>query len=504
MPDSRKSASIGRAATAAGSAFFAPEMIWCYTESMSVTFRSLGAAGEVTGSKHLLEVDGTRILIDCGAFQGRRAVTDAKNRALLGDVPPESIEAVVLTHAHFDHCGLLPLLVAKGFQGSIYSTSASRDLANIVMMDSAHIQSRDAEYLSRQALKRGETFDWKPLYDDLDVVRTMERFVTVNYHRPIRIADGVVIEFFDAGHILGSSLVRMSITGKKGRTFAIGFTGDLGRKGKPIIRDPEALKDIDYLVLESTYGNKLHENTDDAMDKLAEVVGKTYDQGGKVIIPAFAVERTQELVFNFHLLLDAGRIPDVPIWVDSPMAIDATAIFRLHPECYDKETSDAFTVHSRNPFGFSALRFSRSVEDSKALNVSKESMIIISADGMCEAGRIQHHLIHNLGSPANTLLIVGYMAEGTLGRRLRDGADTVKIHGDYFKVRCRVETIDAFSAHADWKETLDWLNLSGTGRLKKVFLVHGEKEALASLAEKVRQAVAGTVEIAALGQSWEL
>lgn len=471
---------------------------------MSISIRSLGAAGEVTGSKHLVEMDGKRILVDCGAFQGRRSESDAKNRALLGDLPASSIDAVVLTHAHFDHCGMLPLLVKRGFSGNIFSTSATRDLAGLVMMDSARIQARDADYLFRQAQKKNETFTWKPLYDDLDVVKTMEQFVTINYHRSISVADGVSVEFFDAGHILGSALVRMKLRAADGEELVLGFSGDLGRKNKPIIRDPEFLENLDYLVLESTYGNKLHENTADAMDRLAHIVSRTAEAGGKIIIPAFAVERTQELVFNLHLLLDKGRIPDLPIWVDSPMAIDATEIFRLHPECYDKETHDAFTVHSENPFGFAALHFSRSVEESKALNVAKGSMIIISADGMCEVGRIQHHLIHNVGGSANTILIVGYMAEGTLGRKLRDGAKEVRIHGDFYRVNADVQEIDAFSAHADWKETLEWLKGTNIGRIRKVFLVHGEAKALSSMKEKVMGAGVASVEIVRAGEIYSL
>jgi metallo-beta-lactamase family protein len=471
---------------------------------MSVTLRSLGAAGEVTGSKHLLDVDGTKILIDCGAFQGKRAESDAKNRALLGDLSPDLIDAVVLTHAHFDHCGLLPLLVKKGFTGNIYSTSATRDLASLVMMDSAHIQARDADYLSRQAAKKDEKFDFKPLYDDLDVVKTTGMFVTTEYHHPLFIAEGVAIEFFDAGHILGSALVKIRIRRPGGQELVIGFSGDLGRAGKPIIRDPEPLPGLDYLVLESTYGDKIHEERSEAIERLADIVSRTAARGGKVIIPAFAVERTQELVFDLHLLLDRGKIPDLPIWIDSPMAVDATAIFSLHPECYDVETRDAFIAHSKNPFGFSALHFSRSVEDSKALNGAKESMIIISADGMCEVGRIQHHLMHNLGNPANSLLLVGFMADGTLGRRLQDGAKEVRIHGDFFKVNCEVESIGAFSAHADWKETIGWLEGSEPARLKRVFLVHGETKALNSLKGKVLEAGIPEATIVARGETYDL
>ncbi len=471
---------------------------------MNIHIRSLGAAGEVTGSKHLVEFEGKRILVDCGAFQGRRTESDAKNRALLGDVEPSSVDVVVLTHAHYDHCGLLPYLVKKGFTGNIFATSATRDLANLIMMDSSHIQARDADYLSRQALKKHEKFDWKPLYNDLDVVKTMEQFITINYHRPITIIDGVSIEFFDAGHILGSALVKMTLKSEKGEQRVLGFSGDLGRKNKPIIRNPEHLHGLDYLVLESTYGNKLHENTSDAVERLAQVVRSTADAGGKVIIPAFAVERTQELVFTLHLLLDQGRIPDLPIWVDSPMAVDATGIFRVHPECYDKETHDAFTTHSKNPFGFASLHFSRSVEDSKALNVAKEPMIVISADGMCEVGRIQHHLIHNISNAQNTILIVGYMAEGTLGRRIMDGAKEVRIHGDFYKVAANVKTIDAFSAHADWQETLAWLSETETQNLKSTLLVHGESKALESMKNKLLEAGLSAVEIAKLGQRYAL
>ncbi len=471
---------------------------------MDISIRALGAAGEVTGSKHLVEFEGKRILVDCGAFQGRRAESDAKNRALLGDVEPSSVDAVVLSHAHYDHCGLLPYLVKKGFTGSIFSTSATRDLANLIMLDSAHIQARDADYLSRQAAKKNEKFDWKPLYNDLDVVKTMEQFVTINYRRPINALEGVLIEFLDAGHILGSALIKMTLRSKNGEQRVLGFSGDLGRKNKPIIRDPEHLHGLDYLVLESTYGNKLHENTSDAVKRLALAVRSTADAGGKVIIPAFAVERTQELIFNLHLLLDQGRIPDIPIWVDSPMAVDATGIFRIHPECYDKETHDAFTTHSNNPFGFASLHFSRSVEDSKALNVAKESMIIISADGMCEVGRIQHHLIHNISKPQNTILIVGYMAEGTLGRRIVDGAKEVRIHGDFYKVAADVKSIDAFSAHADWQETLDWLSETETEKLKSTILVHGESKALQAMKLRLLEAGLPSVEIARANQRYRL
>lgn len=469
---------------------------------MAITLHPEGAVAEVTGSKHVVGIDGRRILVDCGAFQGRRKETDAKNRALVRD--PASIEAAVLTHAHYDHCGLLPLLAKRGFSGDIVATAATRDLAQLVMADSARIQARDADYLSRQAAKRGEKFDWVPLYDEEDVTKAAGLFVTLGYHRKRRIAEGVEIEFLDAGHILGSALVRMTVEDRGGHRTAIGFSGDLGRKNKPIIRDPEALGGIDYLVLESTYGDRRHEPSEDTLDRLAEIVNQTVKRSGKVVIPAFAVERTQELIFHLHLLQDAGKIPSIPIWVDSPMAVDATSIFKVHPECYDRETYELFGKHAENPFGFSSLHFSRTVEESKRLNDADGPMIIISADGMCEAGRIQHHLIHTIGDARNAILIVGYMAEGTLGRRIRDGARHVQIHGDFYPVRARVLELASFSAHADWAETVEWLGMSGVSGLREIFLVHGEPAAQDAMRRHLLEAGVRKVTIAARGAIYDL
>ena len=469
---------------------------------MSIRLHSEGGAGEVTGSKHVLTVDGARCLIDCGAFQGRRDESERKNRALVPD--PESIASVVLTHAHFDHCGMLPLLAKRGYKGNFYATPATRDLAGVVMMDSAAIQARDAEYLGKQAAKRGEKFDWKPIYDEEDVVKAMGQFVTVSYNRPLPIGDGMRIELFDAGHILGSAICRMSARDRSGREVTIGFTGDLGRKGKPIIRDPDLIPGVDYLVLEATYGDRLHESSEDAMERLASVVRETVARGGKIVIPAFAIERTQELVFYFHMLLDQKRIPEVPIYVDSPMAINATSIFMIHPECYDEETHKAFSKHHENPFGFNSLHFSSSVADSKRINDLKEPAIIISADGMCEAGRIQHHLMHTISDPRNTILIVGYMASHTLGRRIREGEKEVRIQGDIFKVRARVEEINAFSAHADYRETWEWLAALDRSKLKKVFLVHGESSGLDHLEKFLREKGISEVQIVKYGEVYEL
>jgi len=463
---------------------------------MSINFYSLGAAEEVTGSKHVIEIDGKSYLIDCGAFQGSRAESDRKNRDF--GISADKIEAAILTHGHYDHCGLFPLLVKKGFKGNIFVTPASRDLASLIMMDSASIQARDAEYLRKQAVKKGEKFNWTPLYEEKDAIQATGQMLSVSYHRPIFIDNNIKLEFFDAGHILGSSMASLTIN-KDGKEINILATGDLGRKEKPIIRDPDIPPAPDYIILESTYGDRLHGKTVDAMDKLAELTNRVAKNRGRIIIPSFAIERTQELVYYFHILTDEGIIPEIPIYVDSPMATNATTIFQIHPECYDEETKAAFIKHHKNPFGFNSLHFTTSVLESKALNEHKGPLIIISADGMCEAGRIQHHLIHNIGDPNSTVLIVGYMAENTLGRRILEKADEVKIHGMLLKRRAAVEKINAFSAHADYSEAIDWLKQLDTSRLKKIFMVHGEPKGQAVFKQHLANAGFPNVEIVKYG-----
>jgi metallo-beta-lactamase family protein len=435
---------------------------------------SLGAAEEVTGSRHVLEVDGRSFLIDCGAFQGKRAEADRKNRNL--GISADRIEAVILTHGHFDHCGLLPLLTRNGYRGNIFATPASRDIASLVMMDTAKIQARDSEYLRKQAKKKGEEFNWTPLFTEQDAIEATSQIVGVSYNRPVSVGDGVKLEFFDAGHILGSAMAFLTVK-SEGKEVRIVYTGDLGRPGKPIIRDPSPVAPCDYLVLESTYGNRRHDSADDALKRLAEVARRAVKTRGRILIPSFAIERTQELVYYFHLLVDEGEIPPIPIYVDSPMATNATTIFQVHPECYDESVHEAFTRHHKNPFGFNDLHFTTSVDESKALNNHPGPLIIISADGMCEAGRIQHHLMNSIGSPNTTILIVGYMAEDTLGRRIRNKEDEVKIQGQWFKRRAEVEELNAFSAHADYEEASAWLKRLDTSALKKIFLVHGEPKA---------------------------
>ncbi|MBO5137936.1 MAG: MBL fold metallo-hydrolase [Spirochaetaceae bacterium] len=504
---------------------------------MGITLYSLGAAQEVTGSKHIFEIDGRAFMVDCGAFQGRRKEADQKNRNF--EVPVDKIESVILTHAHYDHCGLLPLLPKNGYKGNIYATPASRDLANLIMMDSANIQARDAEYLRKQAAKKGEKFTWKPLFTEADVVDAANQIVTLSYNRKMYIAPDVQLEFFDAGHILGSALACVTITGQKGQALQkngaktaklwnkigsrkssdlknfvesqaddeirILYTGDLGRCQKPIIRDPaHGVPAPDYIVIESTYGDRKHEDSHVAMDELVNIVKKAVRQKGKIIIPSFAIERTQELVYYFHLLVDQKKIPEIPIYVDSPMATNATGIFQIHPECYDKETHDAFLKHHKNPFGFNSLSFVQSVAESKELNKKPGPMVIISADGMCEAGRVLHHLANNISNPNNQVLLVGFMAENTLGRRLKNGEKEVRIMGDWFNVRADIRQINAFSAHADYQECLEWLDAIDTSRLKRIFMVHGEPDAQAAFKTFLEQNGYPNVTVVKYGETYDL
>lgn len=472
---------------------------------MGIKFYSRGAAEEVTGSRHYLDYSGKKIQIDCGAYQGRRQESEERNRAIVKDIDVESIEAVILTHAHFDHSGMLPVLIKNGYAGNIYATPATRDLAALIMMDSANIQAKDLEYLRKKAMKKGTTFKGDVIYDENDVVQTGNQFLTVGYKRPILLTPDIKLSFYDAGHILGSSIAVFDIKDESGKNITFAATGDLGRKNKPIIRDPEKIPDPDYLVVESTYGNRLHESEADAEKKLGEIVRETAKRGGRVIIPAFAIERTQEIVYHLHLLTDKKEIPDnIPIFVDSPMATNATAIFRIHPECYDAKTNEAFIKHHKNPFGFNSLRYTTSVEDSKRINDIKGPVIIISADGMCEAGRIRHHLIQAVEKPENTILIVGYMAQHTLGRRIQDKSKVIKIFGDSYNLNAQVESINAFSAHADYNDIKEYIGQLNLEKLKRVFLVHGESDSQENLKKELKSIGVKDVKIVKYNEEYEI
>ena len=448
---------------------------------MQLTF--LGATRTVTGSMHLVEANGARLLLDCGLFQGRRKETYERNLSF--PFEPATIDAVILSHAHIDHSGNIPNLVKQGFQGPIWCTSATRDLCAAMLRDSGAIHEQDVAYVNKHRQRQGLP-PVEPLYTRQDAEASLPHFVTIGYGRPFAVAPGVRLTFLDAGHILGSAITVLDIE-EKGQARRLVFSGDLGRPGLPILRDPEKVRQADVLIMESTYGNRTHESREEAERTLRRVINDTYRRRGKVVIPAFAVGRTQELVYALHRLADAHKIPDLPVFVDSPLAVNVTEIFRLHPECYDEEMREFLNSdHQRDPFGFRRLRYIRNVEDSKALNFRQDSAVIISASGMCEAGRILHHLKNTIGDPANTVLFVGFQAEHTLGRRILDGQERVRIFGEEHLVRADVESIEGYSAHADQGELLGWVQGFDRQRLRQVFLVHGEEEAALVLAEGVR------------------
>ena len=448
---------------------------------MKITF--CGAARSVTGSMHLLTVNGHTLLLECGLFQGKRQESFERNRSFPFD--PKAVDALILSHAHIDHSGNIPSLVKEGFAGSIYCTFATRDLCSAMLRDAGHIQESDVGYVNKRRAKKGEP-PVEPLYTQHDAILSLQNFLSVGYHRPFVVAPGVECTFYDAGHILGSAIIVLDIS-ENGRKFRLTFTGDLGRRHLPILRDPEVFPGTNVLIAESTYGMRTHESPHDAQRDLRRVVGTTYRRGGKVIIPAFAVGRTQELVYDLHRLILAHQIPEMPIFVDSPLAVNVTEIFRLHPECYDEEITDFMLHHQADPFGFSRLRYVREVEESKALNFMREPAIIISASGMSEAGRILHHLKNNVEDPKNTVLIVGYQAEHTLGRRIVERQPEIRIFGDAYRLRADVEVIDGYSAHADRSEILDYVERIKGETLREAFVVHGEEEAAASVAEGFRQ-----------------
>jgi metallo-beta-lactamase family protein len=458
-----------------------------------------GAAQTVTGSMHLLQVNDQRILLDCGLYQGKRSLSYERNLHFPFD--PASIDVVILSHAHIDHSGNLPNLVKQGFRGSIWSTPATRDLCVAMLQDSGYIQEQDAAYVNRKRVRDGLP-PVEPLYTKRDALEAIKQFISINYHRPFYPAAGVTATFLDAGHILGSAIVVLDIVeGEQQRRLV--FSGDLGRHEMAILRDPELVSDADFLIMESTYGNRRHETRDEARQVLRQVIVEAHKRRGKVIIPAFAVGRTQELVYALNQLSEAQKIPSLDIYVDSPLAVDVTEIFRAHPECYDEETL-ALLQEARNPFGFKRLTYVREVEDSKRLNFLRDSAVIISASGMCESGRVLHHLKNNLEDGDNTILFSGFQAENTLGRRILDGNRRVRIFGEEYDVRARVARVEGYSAHADSEELRIWASHLDRERLQGIFLVHGEKEATLGLSGLLHKEGFRMVEIPERGQSFEL
>ena len=454
-----------------------------------------GAARTVTGSMHLLEIDGQRILLDCGLFQGSRQLTYERNLTFPFD--PKSIDAVILSHAHIDHSGNLPNLVKQGFTGSVWSTPATRDLCVAMLQDSGHIQEQDASYVNKKRTRQGLP-PIEPLYTQLDAVQAVRKFVSIDYGRDFAVAPGVNVSFHDAGHILGSAIVVLSIAeGTQQRRLV--FSGDVGRHGMAILRDPEVVSEADFLIMESTYGNRRHESREQAQQVLRRVINETHRHHGKVIIPAFAVGRTQELVYALQQLTISQKIPDLSMYVDSPLAVNITEVFRSHPECYDAEMMELIE-HRNDPFGFRKMNYVRDVEDSKALNFLRDSAVIISASGMCESGRILHHLKNTIEEPDNTILFSGFQAENTLGRRILDGNRRVRIFGEEYDVRAKIEKIEGYSAHADCDELVAWAGHFDPKRLQHIFLVHGELDSAEALSNLLYRQGFAKVDIPERGQ----
>jgi metallo-beta-lactamase family protein len=461
---------------------------------------------------HQLTVDGKCYLLDCGQYQGRRNEAEERNRNF--PFPCREILAVMLSHAHIDHSGNLPLLVKNGFHGPIYSSAGTADLCRPMLADSASIQERDAEFLNKRYLRRksltvaGGHVDFahgdhmvEPLYTVENAEATYPLFHPVALHTPTQVAPGIQYQSFEAGHMLGSTCMLLDLE-SEGRKARLGFTGDLGRAGLPIIRDPEPLPAADYLIMESTYGDRVHDPIQSVLDKLADIVNRTFKRRGKMIVPAFAVGRTQQLVLMLHQLINANRIPSFPIFVDSPLAVNVTEVFRKHPELFNREAQE-FVTHHEDPFGFSRLTYIRDVEQSKALNDLHVPFMVISASGMCEAGRVLHHLRNNIGDPRNTVLITGYQAENTLGRKIEEKHPEVPIFGELMPLRAEVQNLDALSGHADREEMLTWMKPIAGG-LKKVFLVHGEPDQQLAFAATIRERYGLEAIVPERGQSFEL
>jgi len=459
-----------------------------------------GAAGTTTGSQHLLEINGKRILLDCGLYQGSRTHSYEVN-CCFPYFDPKSIDAVILSHAHIDHSGNLPNLTSKGYTGNIYATHATRDLCQIMLADCARIQEGDIDWLNKHRKKDGLE-PVAPLYNEQEAERCLRQFVTISYDRPMLVSDGVTVTFIDAGHILGSAQVLLEVDdhadGKKKRFL---FSGDVGRGSNEVLRDPVPVPDVDFLLMESTYGGREHEAPPGVGDHFGEIIRQAVQRGGKILIPAFAVERTQQLLYVLHELFQRGEIPEIPVYVDSPLAVSATEIYRLHPESFNQEVYESL-FERQNPFGFENLTLVRSVNGSKALNDIIGVAIIISASGMCEAGRILHHLKNNIGDPKTTVLFVGYCADNTLGRRIRDGEREVPILGGRYKVRAKIEIIDSFSGHADHSELIAWFERM-SGPKQRVWLVHGEPDSAQALREGLMAVHSGSIEVAELGTQVE-
>ena len=445
---------------------------------MKITFN--GAARTVTGSRHLIEVNGKKILLDCGLFQGKRDESNKRNQGF--EFEPSEIDAVILSHAHIDHSGDLPNLVKNGYKGLIYSTPPTATLGNIMLLDAAHIQESDAQYVNKKRFRRGEP-PIEPLYTVPDAIEAIKRYYPVKYKESFYPVPGVEVSFHDAGHILGSAAIRLDID-ENGSHKSVWFSGDIGRYGLPLITDPVMPFDADYLLMECTYGDMEHLSVEQAFDQFREIAMRTFKRGGKLVIPAFAVGRTQEIVYFLNELISEGSIEAVPVYVDSPLAVEASKIFERYPEYFDPETNTFIREHHHPALDFKGLKYVASVEESKSLNNMAGPMVIISASGMAETGRILHHLKNNVENPRNTILIVGWQAPDTLGRRLLDGDKELRIFGQLYETRAEVASINGLSAHAGQQLLLKYAE-SLKGRAKHIFLVHGEEDAATVFMQKL-------------------
>lgn len=437
---------------------------------MQIKLSFLGAARNVTGSRYLLEANNVRFLVDCGLVQERELLYRNWERF---PVPPESLDAVLLTHAHVDHCGLIPKLVCEGFRGKIYCTTATSEIAKIILLDAAHLQEEDAEFKRKrhEREKRKGPHAEIPLYTVADAEASLPQFVPVQYGEPVLIGEGVEATFHDAGHVLGSSMIKITVS-HEGERRTILFSGDVGRWDRPILRDPCVFEKIDYVIIESTYGDSLHEDSPDIGNNLAKIINSTWKAGGNIIIPSFAFQRSQEILYHMNKLLLEDRIPHLMVFLDSPMAVNITEVFKRHSELFDREMSRLMRQH-KSPFDFPSLKMVQTVDESKALNHIKGTIMIIAGSGMCTGGRVKHHLAANISKRENTILFVGYQAIGTLGRQIADGSKKVRIFGQPYPVRAKIARIHGFSSHADRNELMRWLNgLKSAPR--KVFVVHGE------------------------------
>ncbi|KPK62497.1 MAG: hypothetical protein AMK73_06010 [Planctomycetes bacterium SM23_32] len=457
-----------------------------------------GAVGTTTGSTHVLEAGGRRIVLECGLFQGERKPAFERNRNLPADV--RSADACILSHAHIDHSGNLPSLVKSGFKGPIIATPATGDLCEIMLADSAHLQVQDVEHVNRKRIRQGKNL-FEPLYTPDDVPPTLRAFRPLPYGTPLEVTPEVTLTFHDAGHILGSAFVQLDVR-EDGAPRRIFFTGDVGRKEMPILKDPHVLHDVDVLITESTYGNRLHPSRADVKARLAELCRRVTERRSRLVIPAFSVGRTQQIIYFLNELASEGLIGDLPIFVDSPLSTKATGVHERHPECFDEETL-AMLRSGNDPFRFPTLTFTADVEESKKLNRMPGPVVIISASGMCEGGRILHHLKHTVGDERNVILIVGYQAEHTLGRRLVEGVSPIKIFGEHYELRAEVEILNALSAHADRRELTDYFTAMGP-EVDVAFVVHGEPEAAETLADSLDQLGAREVILPEVATPYEL